>query len=638
MIQLMGDPSVGRQQLGKCGVDSNTTEEIKGTTGTEFLEALDAAISDGQDKEVDPNGLIAQLIALDLLPGPMPDQSIEIGKLGFDSNSMMTVGISPSHVAQVLAENYNSSTGEFDLAGVVKGLSEFGLPFGAQDISALNEVISQRAVDLGSDRDTFAQIQNALQEVKLDGDKYQVRLVQEILSLTKQKISSGSQPPIDLSDSNSTKKDISGLISGNPNATKIPAPIPRPNLEPSSKAEALAASQKKGTSRSAEYGSQSRPVPKQDSGYQVPTGESKGGRRDLLLGKQPHVLSKQEFFSNRSLFFGQAKVLENVGGNSPELDLASSLDVTSLNEFASKFASTHKDQINIQASTQVAVAEAAEVQPIVLSQLLREPMVATELSDTGSAKPINKAGKSINAKTENPVGKAILESEDAASDEPVKVSSDLKIDAAIKKGNSAATKFDTEQEIDLDNVFKQENTADRKLVDEVMPPTHAVVGKMTSSKAMNASQLERADTAVLNHANEVAEAVSDLIASRRPSSIKIELNPQDLGTIEVAVRQVGHRADVDLRASDEGVRQSLQTHRQELVQSIESKGTSLGSLNVGHHDGNQAQQQGQNHRDSMRESLNQAAHLSQFGTTTETQPMAQPSYRSSHTGRVDYAA
>lgn len=637
MIQLMGDPSVGRQQLGKCGFDSNTTDEIKGTTGTEFLEALDTAISDGQDKEVDPNGLIAQLIALDLLPGPMPDQSIEIGKLGFNSNSMMTVGISPSHVAQVLAENYNSSTGEFDLEGLIKSMAQFGLPFGEKDLTALKLVVSQKATNLGSSRAELLQIQNALKEVKLDGNNDQVRLVQEVLSLVKQKINSGGQPLIDLSDSNSSAKDIAGQISKNPNATVIPPPVPRPTMQLSSKAELLAASRKQGTSRAAQFGVQSKPIPKQDSGYEVEKGEAKSGRRDLMFPGDRLGMSRNEFFSNRSLFFGQAKVLEGVAGNARKIDLSSALDVDSLNAFAAKFASLLKDQSVKVEAEEALVGQISASTQLSASQSVREPMVTAELQDSDSLKPLMKGAKRVDVSDQAQAGTAVTETEEAFSNEPAKSESEIKVDASIKKG-TASIKFDTESKIEFDEVFKQENTVDSKPADETPAPTHAFVGKTSSVKTITAEQLERADSAVMNHANEVAEAVSDLIAARKPSSIKIELNPQDLGTIEVAVRQVGHRADVDLRASDEGVRQSLQAHRQELVQSIESKGTSLGSLNVGHHDGNQAGQQGHSHRDSMKESLNQAAHLSQFGTTTETQSRVQPSYRSSHTGRVDYAA
>lgn len=79
---------------------------------------------------------------------------------------------------------------------------------------------------------------------------------------------------------------------------------------------------------------------------------------------------------------------------------------------------------------------------------------------------------------------------------------------------------------------------------------------------------------------DAVRSAMDLIEARRPGSVTVRLNPEDLGTIEVVVRQVGGRFDVDLSASDEGVRASLAQSRGELMSGAEGRGLNLGSVTV----------------------------------------------------------
>lgn len=643
MIQLMGEPSVGRQQLGKCAVDSVTTDEMKGAKGTEFLEALDSAISDGQDKEVDPNGLIAQLITLDLLPGPMPDQSIDIGKLGFDNNSMIRISINPSNVAQVLANNYDSNTGQFNLDGVVQGMSDLGLPFGEKALSALQELSSHRAGDVGPSKAIVKEIQDALNNVKLEGNQYQVRLVQAILDMAHQMMGVPTNLPPMLSASRVDPPLQMGVPELSASGDHIPPPMPRPVREMNSKVEAQAAARKQGTSRLAEYGDQTKPIGKYESESKAPNADPRNSKRDLLNSKLDLLNSKRDLLNYKQLFIDGAKVVSKVFSASGSADSLSSDQVDSLNEFTSKFAASLSEKAVKTENVATANADSISFKAAVATvDRLREPSVAAEVEPTvavvDSTVALKKGGNNTLFSSSASTKGANATEAEVTEESSSMFELEAKLASSTKRTNEFAPQVDTEVGVDADEIFKTDESVDMVKQDDVTPLSQPMVGKTAISKGINASQLERADTAVMNHANELADAVSDLIAARKPSSIKIELSPQDLGTIEVSVRQMGRRADVELRASDEGVRQSLQSHRQELVQSIESKGTSLGSLNVGHHGGNQGDQHGQNHRDTMKESLNQAAHLSRFGTTTETQSLAQPSYRTSLAGRVDYSA
>lgn len=147
-----------------------------------------------------------------------------------------------------------------------------------------------------------------------------------------------------------------------------------------------------------------------------------------------------------------------------------------------------------------------------------------------------------------------------------------------------------------------------------------------------------ADHAVREARAEIAQTVADLAAARRPQSVKIQLTPLDLGTIDISVKGAPGRVDVDLRASDDAVRQSLANHRADLVSSIEAKGTSVGSMNVGSQSQNPNNSQGQGGQTLTRDDFRTAANLAQIPATAETHPARQPSYQAVASGRVDLAA
>lgn len=84
-------------------------------------------------------------------------------------------------------------------------------------------------------------------------------------------------------------------------------------------------------------------------------------------------------------------------------------------------------------------------------------------------------------------------------------------------------------------------------------------------------------------ARQIADRIEELTANRRGGSVTIHLDPKDLGTITLTVRSFGNRVDAEIGASHEGVRAALAENRQQLSQSIESRGLSLGQLSLSDH-------------------------------------------------------
>lgn len=83
---------------------------------------------------------------------------------------------------------------------------------------------------------------------------------------------------------------------------------------------------------------------------------------------------------------------------------------------------------------------------------------------------------------------------------------------------------------------------------------------------------------------QVADRLDQVLSSRRNGSIVVHLEPRELGQITVNIRQFGTRIDAEITTSNAQVRENLESGRQQLVQQVEAKGLSLGSLNVNSQD------------------------------------------------------
>lgn len=82
-------------------------------------------------------------------------------------------------------------------------------------------------------------------------------------------------------------------------------------------------------------------------------------------------------------------------------------------------------------------------------------------------------------------------------------------------------------------------------------------------------------------ARQMAERVEEMLGHRPRGIVTLQLEPQDLGTITMTVRSFGNRVDAEVTASNEAVRQALHENRQQLSQSFEGRGFTVGNLNLG---------------------------------------------------------
>ncbi len=98
------------------------------------------------------------------------------------------------------------------------------------------------------------------------------------------------------------------------------------------------------------------------------------------------------------------------------------------------------------------------------------------------------------------------------------------------------------------------------------------------------------------------------MATRRNGNVTIQLTPEDLGTITLTVKSFGGRVDADIAASNDNVRAALQENRQQLSQSFESRGLSLGSLHLSQH-GEFSQGQPGQEQQSAREDYERAVNV-----------------------------
>ncbi|MFW5697498.1 MAG: flagellar hook-length control protein FliK, partial [Fimbriimonadaceae bacterium] len=79
---------------------------------------------------------------------------------------------------------------------------------------------------------------------------------------------------------------------------------------------------------------------------------------------------------------------------------------------------------------------------------------------------------------------------------------------------------------------------------------------------------------------QVREAADMMMASNRIGTVKIHLNPADLGEITIKVTQMGPRFDAQIDASREAVRNALVQNQGDLARAAESRGLTVGNLDI----------------------------------------------------------
>ena len=79
---------------------------------------------------------------------------------------------------------------------------------------------------------------------------------------------------------------------------------------------------------------------------------------------------------------------------------------------------------------------------------------------------------------------------------------------------------------------------------------------------------------------QVADRIESLVAARPKDGVTVHLEPRDLGTITLVVKGLSSALDVQVTASDDRVRQSLDASRPELAQALAPRGIELREMRV----------------------------------------------------------
>lgn len=151
----------------------------------------------------------------------------------------------------------------------------------------------------------------------------------------------------------------------------------------------------------------------------------------------------------------------------------------------------------------------------------------------------------------------------------------------------------------------------------IQPKTADLTGPEVKTEA-------KVETSVRTGLAEAAERVTDFIRARRPGSVTVSLNPEDLGSITVKVAIQGQKIDLDVNATDDRVRHAMSAHRGEFIQQLDTKGMSLGEFRMGSEAQSQTNQQAQ-HQDqpeAQRKDFQRAVNLRLSQEAATNRPVA----------------
>ncbi|GEM_PF-4389261 len=81
---------------------------------------------------------------------------------------------------------------------------------------------------------------------------------------------------------------------------------------------------------------------------------------------------------------------------------------------------------------------------------------------------------------------------------------------------------------------------------------------------------------------QVADRIENMVAARPRDGVTIHMEPHELGTVTLVVKGLASALDVQVTASDERVRQSLDASRPELAQALAPRGIGLREIRVEH--------------------------------------------------------
>ena len=211
-------------------------------------------------------------------------------------------------------------------------------------------------------------------------------------------------------------------------------------------------------------------------------------------------------------------------------------------------------------------------------------------------------------------------------------------------GDAEDSDFDITEGFSKEDVLNQDTTLEDSLFDEDASTVKQVADVRSTKPTISvSSKVEVAMERVAEVQNKIIEHVQEIAASRGNGRAVIRLNPDDLGTITLAITSFGGKIDTKITASNEHVRHALHVQRPELVQGIESRGLSMSSFTVGQDAGSEAQTQAQSqghaqHGDTVRQEFVRANNLAGSHSSAPTQAASPSQYVGRSDKAVDYLA
>lgn len=676
LIQLMGSPSGNRFELSGATV-GKASETVSTEAGKEFSSQLETALDRGQDKEVDPSGLIAQMVALDLNLGRIPIQPVtDVAGQGpgmsskglqVDSTSsrpidcvfrvncepVLRLDSQPDLFPQPTGLWFNSQPDLYpdpfgarpNPFGSKGGLNPFGTkgdtnPYGQRPVAWVDPTGSRPQVNgaknsadnAGSAANVDQAIQSAFE--KLFGPTAEPALTPQ----GKIALEEAIRKAIGNSVQNQPFAPDGNLVSGGKGAT---------DSIPSATAQATDSSSPLGGMHTIplrlDEGERIKPIPKPGLGDAAETvgspasvqssAETSGlgaGREGGTPGAEGHSTALPGTMYRGT---GQGRPDDQNGFGKPNWHPRFQNTQIGLgSDPGQKLNGAIANGLGLSGFN----ARDVEVKAVTTSWPMAE--VGTPTVALTAAQVIAEAGTAFPKPLIQGDSGAVSTESDETGVEPQ--SATMPGPIHLSKQPSAAL-GNASEEFGMADIPDK----DEKAKFEVPESPAAIHATGRNPQTLGDTPVDRiltenrtADHAVREARAEIAQTVADLAAARRPQSVKIQLTPLDLGTIDISVKGAPGRVDVDLRASDDAVRQSLANHRADLVSSIEAKGTSVGSMNVGSQSQNPNDSQGQGGQYLTRDDFRTAANLAQIPTTAETHPARQPSYQAVASGRVDLAA
>ncbi len=189
--------------------------------------------------------------------------------------------------------------------------------------------------------------------------------------------------------------------------------------------------------------------------------------------------------------------------------------------------------------------------------------------------------------------------------------------------------------IEDEKVDAKDNTLDVQPETTVATSAHKLESP-TTVKVNPKSTLP--DETVASVSKQITDRLESMVMARRSGSVTIKLNPYDLGDVTLTVKALGNKVDAEIKTSNDDVRNALQFHKTDLLHTIESRGLSMNSFNVGQEPSNQAQGNGQQSQQSFQEAQRTANLQASMGSNSSISTENRPTGYKGVTSNVDLVA